>query len=165
MADKVDRIRDRVKGDLRPDENLLAAVKVTPRGTIEQGILGAAGAVAGGMVGLVTGSKLGESKREAGDQERAAAGLDLGDESQVLAGVTEHRLLMWKLAKLGGKPKGLLASIDLSAIASMTLGEGKLMGQTMPEIVCTTTDGAEFGLRVAKIHRSRAQELIAAAGC
>lgn len=164
MAAKIDKIREKVQGDLQPGESLLAAVKVTPRGTIDQDILGVAGLVAGGAIGMFAGSKLGNSKREAGDQERSAVGLDLGSESQVLAGVTDSRLLMWKLAKLGGKPKELLAGIDLADISSMTLGEGKLMGQTMPEIVCATTDGSEFGLRVAKIHRSLAEELIAAAG-
>jgi len=164
MADKLEKIADKVQADLNPGESLLAAVKVTPRGTIEQGILGAAGAVAGGALGLAIGSKVGESKREAGDAERASAGLDLGNESQVLAGVTGTRLLMWRLTKLGGKPKELLAGLDLSDISSMTLGEGKLMGQTMPEIVCTTTNGAEFGLRVAKVHRKGAEALIAAVG-
>jgi len=164
MADKLDKIAQRVQADLNPGESLLAAVKVTPRGTIEQGILGAAGAVAGGALGIVIGSKVGESGREAGDRERASAGLDLGNEAQVIAGVTQTRLLMWKMAKLGGKPKELLADLDLSDISSMTLGDGKLMGQTMPEILCTTTDGAEFGLRVAKVHKKNAAALIAAAG-
>jgi len=164
MASKLDKIREKVTADLNPGETLLAAVKVTPRGTMDQGILGMAGFNAGGVLGLAIGSKAGQSKRDKGDKERAAAGLDLGKEEQVLAGVTQTRLLMWKIAKLGGKPKELLAGLDLSGISSMTLGEGKLMGQTMPEIVCTTTDGAEFGLRVAKVHKKNAEALIAASG-
>jgi len=163
MAGKLDKIIDRVKSDLQPGETLLAAVKVTPRGTIEQGILGAAGLMGGGVIGLAVGSKIGQSKRNDGDEERAAVGLDLGGAEQVLAGVTGSRLLMWKISKLGGKPKELLAEIDLADVSSMTLGEGKLMGQTMPEIVCATTGGAEFGLRVAKVHKKSGEALIAAA--
>jgi len=163
MAGKLDKIIDKVKADLQPGETLLAAVKVTPRGTIDQGILGMAGLMGGGVIGLAVGNKIGQSKRDDGDEERAAVGLDLSGAEQVLAGVTGSRLLMWKISKLGGKPKELLAELDLAEISSMVLGEGKLMGQTMPEIVCTATSGAEFGLRVAKVHKKGAEALITAA--
>ncbi len=163
MASKLDKYRDKVSADLQPGETLLGVVKVTPRGTVEQGIWNAAGGMAAGFVGIVAGQKMGEPKRAAGEDERAAAGIDIGSASQVLAGVTELRLLIWKLSALGGKPKELLASVELKDIASMTLGEGKLMGQTMPEISCTTVGGSEFGLRVAKVHKSDAQSMIAAA--
>jgi len=164
MTDKIDKIRSRVSGDLLPGEVLEAAVKVTPRGNIESTTLGMAGGMAAGVVGLMAGEKLGESARESGAEERSAAGIDLGGEAQVLAGVTDQRLLMWKLSALGGKPKELLASMPLTEIASMELGEGKLMGQKMPEIICETTSGAVFGLRVAKVHKKDAETLIAASG-
>ncbi len=164
MTKNIDKIADRIRNDLASGEQLLAAVKVTPRGSIEQGILGAAGAVSLGAAGAILGSKLGETTADAGTDEREAAGIDLGQSSQVLAGLTNQRLLMWKLSALGGKPKELLASIDVGDLAGMTMGESKLFGQTMPEIVCTTSSGAEFGLRVAKVHRSQAMELLAAAG-
>ncbi len=164
MAKNVDKIAERVRNDLASGEQLLAAVKVTPRGTIEHGILGAAGAVSLGAAGAIVGSTLGKTTADSGAEEREAAGIDLGHNSQVLAGLTNQRLLMWKLSALGGKPKELLASIDVRDLTGMIMGESKLLGQTMPEIVCTTSSGAEFGLRVAKVHRSQAMELLAAAG-
>ncbi len=149
-------------------EHPIAAVKALPRGSVHEAILGAAGAVAGGTVspaaagaGLAAGQRAGEGAADRGRTERAEAGVDVGHEHHVLLVVTDRRLAVcsttWR-----GRPKAVVAALDRAAIAAVALGETKLFGQKMPEIVLTTSAGAEVGFGVAKVNRADGEAVVAA---
>lgn len=153
---------------LEPGETIVAAAKVTPRGAAHETILGAAGAVAAGSAtpvatgaGAVLGSAVGHDVSEAGRQERAAAGLDVGNAQQALLAVTDRRVVLFALNAFG-KPSELSASVEHGRIAGVTLGETKLFGQKMAEIVLTLDSGAEAGFGVAKVHRKHGDAVVAA---
>ncbi len=151
---------------LDPGERPLAAVKAMPRGAAQETILGAAGGVAGGSVspalaggGFVLGQKAGESAGDQGRAEREEAGVDVGRAQQVCLVVTDRRLVLCR-TNWRGKPKDVMAALDRSAIAKVELGETKLFGQKMAEIVLTTSTGAEVGFGVAKINRSDGEVVV-----
>lgn len=153
---------------LEPGEALVAAVKATPRGAAHEVILGAAGGVAAAGVspglagaGLIAGQRAGSGPTEEGKAEREAAGVDVGNATQVLLAVTDRRVAMIKLSALG-KAKEVLAAIDLSTITGVGMGETKLFGQTMAEIVLTLNGDVEVGFGVAKVHRKDGDSVVAA---
>ncbi|MDW3220514.1 MAG: hypothetical protein R8F63_18040 [Acidimicrobiales bacterium] len=149
-------------------ETILAATKAMPRGAVNEVILGAAGAVVGGTVapaaagvGAVLGSRAGEGVGDAGRDERAEAGLDVGNASQVLLAVTDQRVALFAVNAFG-KPKELTAAIGRDRIGAVSMGETKVFGQTMAEIVLTLDTGAEVGFGVAKVHRKHGDAVVAA---
>lgn len=155
---------------LDPGESIVAAAKVMPRGASHETILGAAGAVVGGSVtpvataaGAVLGSAAGQSVGDAGREERAEAGLDVGAAQQALLAVTGRRIALFAVNAFG-KPKELSASVDRNRVTRATMGETKLFGQTMAEIVLTLDTGAEVGFGVAKVHRKHGDAVVAALG-
>ncbi|MFT5202935.1 MAG: hypothetical protein ACI9C1_002332 [Candidatus Aldehydirespiratoraceae bacterium] len=118
-------------------EAVLAAVKVIPRGAAHATILGAAGAVAVGVVGpaltgagAVLGSAAAEGSGVAGQAERADADLDVGSAPQA------------------------------PLIESISSGEARLFGQKLMEIMITTTSGGEAGFGVAKVHRKHGDAVV-----
>jgi hypothetical protein len=111
--------------------------------------------------GIIAGQKAGSSRTEEGKAEREAAGVNVGSAVQVLLGVTDRRVVLISLSTLG-KAKEVLAAADLSDIASVVMGESKLFGQTMAEIVLTLDGGAEVGFGVAKVHRKDGDSVVAA---
>ncbi|GJM37019.1 MAG: hypothetical protein DHS20C19_03860 [Acidimicrobiales bacterium] len=151
-------------------ETIVAATKAMPRGAVNEVILGAAGAVAGGTVapvaagvGAVLGSKAGESLSEAGRDERTEAGLDVGNASHVLLAVTDRRVALFAINAFG-KPKELTAAIGRDRITAVTMGQTKVFGQSMAEIVLALDTGAEVGFGVAKVHRKHGDAVVAALG-
>ncbi len=101
---------------------------------------------------MIVGQKAGSGPSDQGRAEREAAGVDVGNASQVLLGVTDRRVVMIKLSALG-RAKEILAAVDRTAITTAEMGETKLFGQSMAEIVLTLNGGAEVGFGVAKVHR------------
>lgn len=162
MATNVNKTAALVGADLEPGETLLAAVKASPAGQAHQQILGMAGMSQLGVAGAVAGDRLGERWSEAGQAARADAGIDTGQAMQVLVGLTDRRLLMWKVGGLRGRPKELMGSLSRGDIDRLELGTTSLFGISQPEIVVHTTAAASFGLAVAKINRSDAEQLVAA---
>jgi hypothetical protein len=167
---KTEKMVERIRDQVPAGETVVAAAKTIPRGSAHEAILGAAGAVAGGTVnpalagtGSVFGSDVGEATGDAGRQERAEAGADVGKASQVLLVVTERAVLLFPLSALG-RPKEMLARLERSDISSTAQGEAKLFGQRMMEIVLTTAAGAEIGFGVAKVHRREGEAVLAALG-
>ncbi len=153
---------------LESGETLVAAAKATPRGSAYAVIVGAAGGVAAAGVspglagaGMIAGQKAGAGPTEEGRAEREAAGVDVGTETQVLLAVTARRVAMIKLSAFG-KAKEVLASVDRSEISGVTMGETKLFGQTMAEIVLTLGEDAEVGFGVARVHRKDGDSVVAA---
>ena len=161
------KIRDRCAPLLDISETLVAAAKVSPRGSAYEVILGAAGAVGGGAVsptlagaGAVVGAGAAASLGDAGRVERSDLGLDVGRATQVLLGVTDCRVVLVQLSALG-RPKTIMASVDLARIERVALGETSLLGQKMTEIVFTFAGAAETGFGAAKIHRGDAERVVA----
>ena len=159
---------DAVTPLLEPGERAVAGTKAMPRGAAHEAILGAAGGVAGGTVapalagaGFLAGAQAGEGAGDEGRAERADAGVDVGRAQQILLVVTDRRLLLctttWR-----GKPKEVAAALDRTAIQGVAMGEAKLFGQRMPEIVLTLASGAEVGFGVAKVNRSDGEAVVAA---
>ena len=167
---KTDAVIKRVTPLLADGESVLAATKAIPRGSAHEGILGAAGAVAGSTInpllsgaGAVAGSGAGTAPGEAGRAERDDAGVDVGRASQVLLVVTEDSVVLFALSALG-RPKDITARLDRARISSVTEGTASLFGQKMSEIVITTDDGTEIGFGVAKVHRRQGEAVLAALG-
>jgi len=153
---------------LGPGETLVAATKAMPRGAAHEVILGAAGGVAAAGVspglsgaGMIAGQKAGAGVGDEGRAERDAAGVDVGNATQVLLGVTDRRLVMIKLSALG-KAKEILAAVDRSEITGVAMGETKLFGQTMAELVLKLSGEAEVGFGIAKVHRKDGDAVLAA---
>jgi hypothetical protein len=153
---------------LDTSETIVAAAKVMPRGATQEMILSAAGAVAGGTVapaaagvGAVLGSAAGQGVGDAGRDERTEAGMDVGGAQQVLLAVTDRRVVLFAVSAFG-KPKELTTAVDRTRIRSVALGEAKLFGQTMAEVVITLDTGAEVGFGAAKVHRRDAEAVVVA---
>ena len=163
MATNVKKTAALVAADLEPGEPLLAAVKASPAGQAHQQILGMAGMSQLGVPGAVAGTRLGERWSEAGEAARADAGIDTGQAMQVLVGLTDRRLLMWRVGGLRGRPRELIGALARADIDRLELGTTSLFGFTQPEVVVHTTAGASFGLAVAKVNRTDAEHLVAAA--
>ena len=164
----IEKMQRKCSPVLEPGETLVAAAKAMPRGSVHEIILGAAGGVAAAGVspgllgpGIIAGQKAGSSRTAEGKAEREAAGVNVGSAVQVLLGVTDRRVVLISLSTLG-KAKEVLAAADLSDIASVVMGESKLFGQTMAEIVLTLDGGAEVGFGVAKVHRKDGDSVVAA---
>jgi len=165
---KLDTFRSRAAALLEPGETVAAVAKVTPRGAAEEAIIRGAGAAGGTAVspaftgaGAAIGGSMGESVGAVGRDEREAAGLDVGRATQVYLAVTDRRVVLFKRSALG-KPKEILSSAGRADVASAVMGETKLFGQTMPEIVVTMASGAEAGFGVAKIDRKDGESVVAA---
>jgi hypothetical protein len=165
---KLDAMIKRIGPSIPAGESVLAATKATPRGAAHAAILGAAGAVGGATVagglagaGAVAGGHAGATAGEAGRAERDDAGVDVGSASQVLLVATDRSVLLFALSGLG-RPKDLTAQLDRDRISSVAIGETKLFGQKMMEIVITTATGAEAGFGVAKVHRRQGEAVMAA---
>jgi hypothetical protein len=75
--------------------------------------------------------------------------------------VTDRRLVLCAL-NWRGRPKEAIAALDRAAIGSVTKGATRLFGQSMTEIVVTTTAGADAGFGVARIHRGDGDAVMAA---
>jgi hypothetical protein len=165
---KSDKLLTKVASSIPDGETALAATKATPRGSVHEVILGAAGAVAGGTAapglagaGAVAGSAAGEGVGAAGRAERADADLDVGSASQVLLVATDRSVLVFALGALG-RPKGEPARLGRDRIAEVREGETSIFGQKMREIVLVTDTGAEAGFGIAKVHRRLGDEVLAA---
>ena len=164
----IEKMQRKCSAVLEPGETLVAALKAMPRGSVQEIILGAASGVAAAGVspellglGMIAGQKAGLSHTEEGRAERQAAGVDVGSAVQILLGVTDRRVVLIALSTMG-KAKEALAAVDLSDIAGVAMGESKLFGQTMAEIVLTLDGGAEAGFGVAKVHRKDGDSVVAA---
>lgn len=164
----IDKLQQRCAGLLADGERLVAATKAMPRGSAHEVILGAAGSVAGGTIspalagaGAIVGAKAGSEEGDLGRSERSAAGVDVAGATHVLLAVTDRRVALIKLGAFG-KPKSVEAALERSAISRVVMGETKLFGQRMPEIVITTTEGHEVGFGVAKVHRRDGEAVVAA---
>ena len=165
---KLDKFRAQAAGLLEAGETVEAVAKVTPRGVAEEFIIrGAAGAGAGAVsptlwaAGAAAADGMASSAGDEGRDERAEAGIDLGNAQQVIFAVTGQRLVFFKRSALG-KPKEILASLPRNEVAAAVMGETKLFGQTMPEIQLTNAAGAEVGFGVAKIDRKDGEAIVAA---
>jgi len=165
---KLEKAQKRAGSLLEHGETILAAVKVSPEGMSSKFILGAAGTVAGTNVGAeytgigaVVGNKLGESASEAGQSERADAGLELGSSLQVVMAATDQSVVFFQLSATG-RFKSVYARISRSELAEVEYGSTKVFGQTMGQIVLVLTSGARLGFDVAKVHRAAGEELVAA---
>ncbi len=152
MSAKWDKLVRGITADMEPGETILSAVKATPAGEAEAGILGAAAGVALGAGGFVGGAEAGA---ELGAEERSgteAAGVASSKGRQVVVVLTDRRILVYT-AGFSGKAKDFLGAIPLSEVSSVEMGTMKLFGQSMPQIYVTTTAGHTAGFGVAKIHK------------
>lgn len=164
----IDKLQQRCAGLLADGERLVAATKAMPRGSAHEIILGAAGSVTGGTIspllagaGAMVGARAGSQEGDRGRSERSAAGVDVAAATNILLAVTDRRVVLLKLSSFG-KPKAVEAALARRAIAGVVMGETKLFGQRMAEIVLTTTEGHEVGFGVAKVHRRDGEAVVAA---
>ena len=159
---KIEKLLKNVSSDLDSDETLLAAVKAAPQGMTDSALMGAAGATAAGGLGAMVGSAMGRKTKEAGLHARAAAGIDLGRATQVIAGLSSERFLIWNTSAFLGRPRELLAEIPRDVIESITLEKSSLIGMPMAALRVTLTSEASFDLMVAKVHKKAALALVEA---
>ncbi len=164
----VDKLRKKIEPMVPPGETVIALTKAVPRGAAHEIILGAAGAVGGATAapvlagaGGVLGSTAGQGHGDAGRAERAEADLDVGRATNVLLVATDQSVMVFALSGLG-RPKEAPARLDRSQITSVGIGEARLFGQKMMEIVVVTATGAEAGFGVAKVHRRYGQMVVEA---
>lgn len=153
---------------LEAGEQIVGAVKATPRGSLHEIILGGAGASAFGQVapalggaGFELGRQLGQSESDEGRNERSEADVDVGRVSQVVLLATDRRILLCSTSFLG-KIKEVLATVDRTRVTHVSLDSTSLFGQTMPEVLLQLDDEHEVGFGVAKIHRQAAEALVGA---
>jgi len=155
VGSKLDKLVRGVANDLEPGEEVLAAVQAIPDGEAEAGILGAAGGVSLGAVGLLFGSKLGASAGEDRRTSNEAAGVGSSKGRQVAVVLTDRRIIVYTVGAFG-KVKNLLGVMPRADIAEVAMGTTKLFGQSMPLVSVTTNSGSTAGFGVAKIRRATA---------
>jgi hypothetical protein len=108
-----DKLRGKASEVMESDEQLLAAIRTMPRGTVmSTGIGGAVGAAVAGKQA---------KKAQAGQGEGTAAADWPAMRSAV--GLTNRRLLIYDYTMMG-KPKDLVAQFPLDQIASLDLEKG-----------------------------------------
>ncbi len=161
MGRKLDKLLQGLTDHLEPGEEVLAGVKAIPDGEAEAGILGAAGAVSLGAVGLMFGSKLGSGVGEDRRTGNEAAGVVSSKGRQVALVLTDRRVLVFALG-LSGKAKDLLGVIPRDEITDIAMGTTKLFGQSMPLVSVITRGGQTAGFGVGKIRKASAVALIEA---
>jgi hypothetical protein len=158
----IEKLLKAVSGDLETGEKLLAAVKAAPQGMTDSALMASAGATAAGGLGALVGSAMGRKTKEAGMQARAAAGIDLGRATQVIAGLSTTRFLIWNTSAFLSRPKELLAEIPRDAIESITLEKGTLIGMPMAALRVLLKTEECFDLMVARVHKKYAIALVEA---
>ena len=155
----MDKFQKSVQKDLLEGEKILAAVKAAPSGFLEGAILSSATYVATGV--YPAGANFGAGAKEKGQSDRAAAGLDLGNQNQVAVGLTEKRLLIWSTNWLG-KPKKLLGAVNVENIKSIERVNSKLFVANMPALRVTIEGDNSFDLQVGKIHAKKLDAVVSA---
>jgi len=109
-------VRDK-SGELRPDEQYLAATYAQPAGSFARSV----GFGAGGLVGAAVAGRSGKKRKEelgGADEAGAAAGFPDGN---VVMALTAQRLLVFGHGALKGNPTDLLAEMPLGEVHEMTL--------------------------------------------
>jgi hypothetical protein len=128
MVDFTKRAAKAAAGHIAVTETVLAGTNVMPTPFQVAGGATTGGAIAGGLVGAAIGAavdKRRERKQDEDDAGRALpeiAGRPAAGESipknGALLGITEQRLLVWKISGIG-KPKELLFEVPLDRIESV----------------------------------------------
>ncbi len=128
MVNWTKHVEKAAKGLLRPNEKVLAGVKLTQDQFHVTGGATTGGLVAGGAVGAVVGAawdkKLDAKHAAATAAQPATAGSDLPARSiefprtGAIAGVTNHRLLFFRASEFG-KPKELFYEVETATIAAL----------------------------------------------
>ncbi|MCZ7527150.1 MAG: hypothetical protein M5U14_12665 [Acidimicrobiia bacterium] len=162
MGDYVAKIAGRVSADLEPGERLLAAMKAMPRGAVKAIVYPAAGMANLGVAGAVAGSEIADRHAAEGRDEAEAVGVETN--AQMITGLTDRRILLWKMGGLRAAPKHVLGELPRAQVASVTMGTAKVLGQTMAEVTVTTTDGAQLHLQVPRVQRREAERFVEAFG-
>lgn len=156
-----DKIAHRAAG-LDPDERLLAACKAMIADQVAATILFTAGAVAAGAPGAIASTRL-----ETGDgsAEAAATAADLATAPQMILGLTDRRLLAWRMSGFLARPRDLLGTIDRARITSARLEETKIFGFRAGRLLIDLRDSPQpLDFSVPRAHLAEAAALVAALG-
>jgi hypothetical protein len=152
-----DKIARRARG-LEPGERLEAACKAMVADQIAATILFTAGTVAAGAAGGMAAARITERAPESDEPPAELAGAP-----QMILGLTDRRLLAWRMSGFLARPKEVLGSIDRARITGARLEETKIMGFRAGRLLIDLADtDRPLDLSVPRVQLAEAQALVAA---
>jgi hypothetical protein len=150
-----DKIARRARG-LEPGERLLAACKAMVADQVAAVILFTAGTVAAGAAGAMAAA---QATGRADDEPPP----ELAGAPQMILGLTDRRLIAWRMSGFLARPKEVVGSLPRARITGARLEETKVMGFRAGRLLIDLADtDRPLDLSVPRVQLAEAQALVAA---
>lgn len=157
MADTVGKVAAALAGDLQPGERVVAATKAQVLGgTMKMAKLTGLTVGIGGLVGAAAAAAVDPGGDDVG--KRLAAGAAVA--------VTDRRLLVLSVTKLGANPKDLVLSVDRAQVSGVEEGTTRAAMVKMATFTVQVAESAagepvELGFEVPKVATKDAAAVVA----